>query len=60
MCSHRDCEQTRADAASACYFCDEPIGYNVGFYRSQETLAHAMCCEEAIDRSDPKVKEFFD
>jgi hypothetical protein len=59
QCKHRDCQQTRADAAALCTFCDKPIGYGVGFYRSRGALAHALCSEAAVDRNDPKVTLFF-
>lgn len=59
-CKHRDCAQTRSEAASQCQFCAKAIGYGVGFYRSRLTgeLAHAFCFEEAVERNDLRVGLF--
>lgn len=59
-CQHRDCKQTKAEAASACRFCQKPIGYGVGFIRARLTgaLAHAVCVEEAVERNDARLGEF--
>lgn len=59
-CRHRDCGKTRADASSPCRFCQKPIGYDVGFYRSRWSgdLAHASCLEDAIERNDARVGLF--
>jgi hypothetical protein len=60
QCKHRDCQQTKAEAAAACRFCGKPIGYGVGFYRSRLSgeLAHAFCFEEAVERNDARVGLF--
>lgn len=59
-CKHRDCAQTKADAAAGCRFCTKAIGFNVGFYRSRLDggLAHAFCFEEAVERNDARVGLF--
>ena len=59
-CGHRDCAQTKGDAAAVCRFCAKAIGYGVGFYRSQLDggLAHAFCLEEAVERNDARVGLF--
>jgi len=35
-CDHKDCVWTRKTAESICRFCNEPIGYNRGFYVDSE------------------------
>jgi hypothetical protein len=59
-CKHRDCSQTKGEAAAPCRLCQKPIGYGVGFYRSRLTgeLAHAMCFEEAVEKNDARVGLF--
>lgn len=59
-CKHRDCAQTKADAALACRFCQKPIGYGVGFIRARLTgaLAHELCAETAVERNDARLGEF--
>ena len=59
-CKHRDCQQTRQDAAALCPFCRKAISYGVGFYRARLSgdLAHAMCFEEAVERNDARVGLF--
>lgn len=59
-CKHRDCAQTKQDAAEACRFCQKPIGYDVGFYRARLSgeLAHAFCFEDAVERNDARVGLF--
>lgn len=59
-CSHRDCAQTKADAAATCRFCQKSIGYGVGFFRARLSgaLAHAFCVEEAVERNDARLGEF--
>jgi hypothetical protein len=59
-CRHRDCAQTRGDAAAECRFCLKSIGYGVGFYRARLSgeLAHAFCLEAAVERNDARVGLF--
>lgn len=59
-CKHRDCAQTKSDAATVCRFCQKAIGYGVGFFRSRMSgeLAHAFCFEEAVERNDARVGLF--
>lgn len=59
-CKHRDCAQTKGDAASLCRLCQKAIGYGVGFYRSRLTgeLVHAFCFEAAVERNDARVGLF--
>jgi len=59
-CKHRDCAQTKADAAAFCVFCGKAIGYGVGFFRARlsDALAHALCLEDAVERNDPWLGEF--
>lgn len=59
-CSHRDCAQTRQDAATPCRFCQKPIGYGENFIRARLTgaLAHAWCADEAVERNDARIGEF--
>lgn len=59
-CKHRDCAQTRADAATACRFCNKPIGYGETFYRARLSgaLGHAFCVDEAVEKNDARVGEF--
>ncbi len=52
-CEHRDCATTRRWAESDCWYCDEPIGYEVRFYsltmrdaEGRRRLVHARCEEE--------------
>ena len=46
-CEHRDCAATRADAASVCHYCGDPIGYDTKYYTEGEAaakrLVHAVC-----------------
>ena len=56
-CQHIDCAGTRADAASPCQECGQPIGYGRRFYAvgdakpgQRRTLSHATCLEATIDR----------
>lgn len=60
ICKHRDCGQTKADAATPCRFCGKAIGYGVGFVRARLSgaLAHAFCAEEAVERNDARIGEF--
>lgn len=32
-CEHADCKESREEAAALCTICDEPIGYEIAFYR---------------------------
>jgi len=59
-CKHVDCRQTRTDAASACRFCNEPIGYGRLFVRARldGSLAHDICLETAVSRNDARVGLF--
>jgi hypothetical protein len=59
-CKHRDCAQSRQDAAAQCPFCQMPIGYGVGYNRSSLSgeLAHTFCLEEAVERNDARVGLF--
>jgi hypothetical protein len=60
QCKHRDCGQTRSDAAALCRLCQKPIGYGSQFYRSRltEELAHAVCLEVAIEQNDARAGLF--
>jgi hypothetical protein len=54
-CNHKDCNQTRAEAASLCRFCQKPIEFNVSYYvdpqdRAEHKLVHATCLEESVER----------
>jgi hypothetical protein len=55
-CAHIDCEASRADAASVCGYCNNPIGYGVGFYNVTRAmhvvreLVHATCEQAAYER----------
>lgn len=43
-CEHKDCAQTRAQAAQSCLVCGEAIGYETPFYYEYcGTLRHARC-----------------
>jgi len=47
-CDHKDCAESRADAAAPCVICGEPIGYDVDFYTdgilgAARTCKHASC-----------------
>lgn len=59
-CKHRDCAETKRDAATPCRFCAKAIGYGVGFYRARMSgeLAHAVCFKEAVERNDARVGMF--
>lgn len=59
-CQHRDCAQTKQNAAEMCRFCMKMIGYGVGFFRARLSgeLAHAFCFEEACERNDARVGMF--
>lgn len=59
-CGHRDCAATRADAASLCRFCNEPITYGRAFVRARfdGSLAHDVCLEQAAGRNDARVGLF--
>lgn len=51
-CAHRDCAETRRQAATACRLCGEPVGYETPFYRADEpgALEHVACAETAAGR----------
>lgn len=59
-CRHKDCAQTRADAASPCCFCQKPIGYGDNFFRARLDggLAHGSCVEAAVERNDARLGFF--
>ena len=59
-CKHRDCAQTKQDAAQPCRFCQKAIGYGVGFIRARLSgaLAHDFCTHEAVERNDARLGEF--
>jgi len=43
-CNHFDCNYARKHAASFCYFCGKPIGYDVKYYIDDNgNVAHASC-----------------
>jgi len=49
-CKHTDCQATRAMAQTGCYLCQEPIGYDTGFYNDPEDgLVHRLCYLRSID-----------
>ena len=55
-CRHTDCAATRAMANAACYLCQEPIGYDVGFYNDPEDgLVHRLCYLQSIEK--PRTME---
>lgn len=48
-CVHRDCMETRVQAATWCRDCGEPIGYNRAFYKDSDGfLTHAECLERRL------------
>ena len=47
-CRHTDCAKSRADAASVCPHCHEPIGFGSRFYSTWGVLSHAACEEDSI------------
>lgn len=59
-CEHRDCAETKRDAAALCRFCQKAIGYGESFIRARLTgvLAHAWCADEAVERNDARLGEF--
>lgn len=59
-CQHRDCAQTRADAASPCRFCQKAIGYGARYVRARfdGSLAHEACLEDAVSANDARVGLF--
>lgn len=47
-CTHRDCQQTREQAAAPCVHCTKPIGYGVPMYfLGDGKLSHADCEQKA-------------
>lgn len=48
-CPHFDCAATRADAASACVYCGDEIGYGAKYFRVDSGLAHFICHVEACE-----------
>lgn len=45
-CQHRDCASTRLMAEGLCRYCNQPIGYETGFFadeRHRGELVHANC-----------------
>lgn len=59
-CKHTDCAETRAMAATECYLCNHPIGYERGFFRhpwtdaegqQQRELVHADCYQDTIPQA---------
>lgn len=49
-CQHRDCAETRKMAAEVCHYCGETIGYERGFFKTDEGLVHSACLHEAVDQ----------
>jgi hypothetical protein len=50
-CQHSDCNATRTMAQTACYLCQEPIGYDTGFYNDPEQgLVHRLCYLRSIEK----------
>lgn len=57
-CAHRDCAETRRMAETICPECDEPIGYERGFYCEKDDLGntdltkmtHSACLERRVQR----------
>lgn len=50
-CGHRDCADTRRQAAQACVHCGKPIGYGVPMYMlPDDKLAHADCEMKAAEK----------
>jgi cytochrome c553 len=50
-CQHKDCEQTRADAAAMCGICHEAIGYGRLFYREGSGLVHELCAAQVAEHA---------
>lgn len=46
-CGHTDCAETRTMAATSCFLCGKPIGYETSLYQEPDKrLVHAACMEE--------------
>ena len=53
-CEHRDCAETRREAASLCGLCGQPIGYDRRFYKGiTSEFVHLFCDLEQIERVRP-------
>ena len=50
-CGHVDCAESRRMAAEACVFCGKVIGYDTPLYNMSPGLAHALCAEQAAERT---------
>jgi hypothetical protein len=50
-CQHADCASTRRLAEKVCPHCDEPIGYDRGFYQdgAWTVLEHEVCALRATE-----------
>jgi len=48
-CGHIDCADTRSMAEVICHYCNEPIGYERGFYYEHHTLVHSSCAEDSVE-----------
>lgn len=49
-CQHTDCNATRNMAQTPCHFCQEPIGYGIGFYNDYHLgLVHRLCLLRSIE-----------
>ncbi len=53
-CEHRDCAETRRQAACKCVTCGEEIGYETRFYQAEgvhdhSKLEHARCAEDRAE-----------
>lgn len=55
-CQHTDCAETRQWAAQPCFYCQEAIGYERGFYSQPRSaggpfpLSHSTCYQEELER----------
>ncbi len=50
-CEHRDCAATVRTANAICHHCDEPIGWDSGFFAEDDgSYVHELCELEAIER----------
>lgn len=64
-CEHLDCAETMRQAASICWRCEKPIGFQRRYYRMQDGteagavgesyLVHAGCEEAAIEAEHRQV-----
>ena len=46
-CNHKDCDASRQQAASICWLCEKPVGFDTRFYAADGGFVHALCLEES-------------